>query len=349
MRSKSLSVILFVLSLAEARAEDGVGLAPAVAAIFPRGEEVCYLAGPETTGLKSGQKLSEFYLYRFYDPLHAREEIGPSREEAIARERKINSSYASLDVVARFRDSRNVYSQSVLCTTYDGGKTITCGVECDGGSFAVEPGNRALQITVPADGSGLSLNQSCGDPDDEGRERWLTAADAGGSFTLERWPMAHCIAAAEDAHPAFAEDPMPLRERVAVSGWRCLKRVYDAAHLKAHPEQEVVAMSVAIKGPARQSTNDDGWFETALDVTMSFRLRDGETHRSDVGCIADGYQFRCGDDFRLRRRDGESAWAVAGSYEDPENPGVRMLGVELGSDDRLFRLDASESADCSIE
>ena len=254
MRSKSLSVILLLLSLAEARAEDGVGLAPAVAAIFPRGEEVCYLAGPETTGLKAGQKLSEFYLYKLYRPLHAREEMGPSPEDAIARERKLNSSSASLDVVARFRDSPNVYSQSVLCTTHDGGKTISCGVECDGGSFAVDPGNRTLEITVPADGSGLSLNQSCGDPDDEGRERWLTAADAGGSFTLERWPMAHCIAAAEDAHPAFAEDPMPLRERVAVSGWRCLKRVYDAAHLKAHPEQEVVAMSVAIKGPGHGRT-----------------------------------------------------------------------------------------------
>jgi hypothetical protein len=349
MRSKSLSVILLLLSLAEVKAEDGVGLAPAVAAIFPRGEEVCYLAGPKTTGLKAGHKLSEFYLYKLYRPLHAREEMGPSREDAIAREQKINSSYASLDVVARFRDSPNVYSQSVLCTTYDGGKTISCGVECDGGSFAVDPGNRTLKITIPADGSGLSLNQSCGDPDDEGRERWLTGADAGGSFTLERWPMAHCIAAAEDAHPAFAEDPMPLRERVAVSGWRCLKRVYDAAHLKAHPQQEVVAMSVAIKGPVTQTKDDDGGIETALDVTMSFKLRDGETHRSDVGCVADGYQFRCGDDFRLRRRDGESVWAVAGSYDDPQNPGVRMLGIELGSDDRLFRLNASESADCSIE
>lgn len=142
MRSKSLSVILLLLSLAEARAEDGVGLAPAVAAIFPRGEEVCYLAGPETTGLKAGQKLSEFYLYKLYRPLHAREEMGPSPEDAIARERKLNSSSASLDVVARFRDSPNVYSQSVLCTTHDGGKTISCGVECDGGSFAVDPGNR---------------------------------------------------------------------------------------------------------------------------------------------------------------------------------------------------------------
>jgi len=43
------------------------------------------------------------------------------------------------------------------------------------------------------------------------------------------------------------------------------------------------------------------------------------------------------------------AWAVAGSYADPENPGVRMLGIKLGSDDKLFRLDASESAVCSIE
>jgi hypothetical protein len=189
-----------------------------VEAIFPRGEEVCYLAGPETTGLKAGQKLSEFYLHRLYNPLHAREEIGPSRADAIAHERKINSSYASLDVVARFRDSPHVYSQSVLCTTYDGGKTISCGVECDGGSFAVAPGERTLAISFPPDGSGLSLNQSCGDPDDEGRERWLTGADAGGSFTLERWPLAHCSGAAEDAHPAFAEDPMPLRERVAVSG-----------------------------------------------------------------------------------------------------------------------------------
>lgn len=344
---RHLALVAAILAIVPAHAQDSEGLPPQVAEMFPPGEDICYLARMDKPDRKPKQTLSEFYLYRSYSPNPALESVGLSRAEAIAFERQMNYTSANLDVVARFADTPFTYGQSVSCSFYD--DAVRCGVDCDGGLFGARPDGQSVIASFSGETDGLSLNQSCGDPDGSGRERWLSGRDAGGEVRLERWPVAECMAADAEARPAFAADPMPLRERITVSGWRCLKRQYDAAHMKKHPRQTVTAMAVTLPDAAVTTRTEDGWPETSLAITVSLRLRDGSEHSHAATCTADQYQFRCGEDFRLRRRDGQSAWLVAGEFDDPGNPAVTVAGVTLGDDDRLFRLDAGTDGPCSLE
>ena len=349
MRTRLAIAVCFALSPVPSLAEEGGGLPQQVRALLPPGEDRCYLARFDAKDMKPGQTLSEFYLFHLYDPVHAKEAVEFSRDEAIAFEAMNNYSEGLADVIVRFKDKPFLYSQSVVCSVSEGSDAVTCGVECDGGSVKVRQSGKTVEIGFPEDYSGLSLNQSCGEPDDETSGRWLSGKDVGGSFTLETWPAADCLGVREAAHPAFAEDPMPIRERIAVSGWRCLKRSYDKAHLAKHPRQKVAAMAVALHGPVTVEQTGEDFPQTRLNVTLSFRLRDGKLHRRDVSCLADEYQFRCEGGFRLRRRDGASAWLVAGEYDDPQAKEPSVIDTVLGSDDKLFRLDAGTDGSCSID
>ena len=342
----SIAVCLTVLA-GPALAEEGPP--EAVRQLLPPGKDACYLGRFAANDMKPGQTLAEFYLFHLYDPSHAKEAVGFSRDEAIAFEAKNNYSEGLAEVIARFNDKPFLYSQSLVCSVYDGVDAVTCGVECDGGSVKVRQSDKTVEIGFPEDYSGLSLNQSCGEPDDDSSGRWLSGKDAGGSLTLETSPAAECLKVREAAHPAFASDPMPLRERIAVSGWRCLKRSYDKAHMAKHPRQKVTAMTVALHGPVTVENNGQDYPQTSLNVTLSFRLRDGKIHSRDATCLADEYQFRCEGGFRLRRRDGTSAWLLAGEYDDPEVKEPAVIDATLGSDDKLFRLDAGTNEACSVD
>lgn len=321
----------------------------ATLALFPQGMESCYVR-PESPGpAKPKQMISSFMLYRLLRPDPAKEEIEGSVEQAAMSDRAPGIEQW-ISVLVTFRGFEGYYHQTVSCRDNPGRNTATCARDCDGGGFAAVAKTDGLIADFDNGYGGLSLEISC-DPDEEGRDRRMTPEEAGGAVPLERRPIADCLAADEAARPGFAEDPMPLRERVAVSGWRCLKRVYDKAHLKRHPKQNVTAMAIAIKGQARVETDGDGWRYTLLDVTLSLRLRDGMKASKPVTCTADAFQFRCGEEFRLRRRNGESAILLAGSYGgEVEWSGAapHLNGLNLGADDMVFRLDASEAPDCDV-
>jgi hypothetical protein len=87
-----------------------------------------------------------------------------------------------------------------------------------------------------------------------------------------------------------------------------------------------------------------------FNADISVALRDGGRGSEKVECIADDYQFRCGEAFRLRRNDGESAMLLLGAYggEDTEIPD-KLAGVKIGSDDLVFRLNGGAGADCAAK
>lgn len=330
-------------------AQDAPAVAPEVEAMFPSSVDYCYAARMTAKDMKSKQKLTEFYLYRLYDPNPALEEIQPSRQQAIEYFSKLGSANWT-DVLARFSDKPFLYSQSLSCSvSTEANAQVNCGVECDGGYFKVNPEANGIRARFDTDSGGLSLNQSCGEPDDEGIDRWMTTAEAGGNVLLEKQPPSTCGELDRVAHPAFAKDPVPLRERIAALGWRCLSRSYDKAFLAKHPKQKVTDISVAISGQARvDRPSADDYPSTLLDVALSFRLRNGDVKSRTVQCRAFQYEFSCDGGFRLRRRDGASALLVAGEYSEP-GTAPTMLDTKLGSDDALFRLDAETHDDCSIE
>jgi hypothetical protein len=345
-----LGLAIAVPALAETPAP---GSGPRTLEVFPQGVERCYRAsfGAAERKARAGQVLSEFVLYRLLRPNPRLEEAERSAEELMAADRAPEAANG-IDVLARLDDGKGYYGQSLTCRDSESG--IFCGVECDGGGFTLSREGAALRLDLGADGGGVSLNLSCGEPDEEGAGHWLTAREAGGTIVLPPQPLEACVAADAQARPAFAADPVPLRERIAASGWRCLKRVYDKAHLRKHPRQKVTAMALAIKGPARVESDEYGWKTTHLTATLSLRTRGGGQASKGVDCVSDRYQFRCGEEgdaFRLRRRDATTALLLPGAYApgEGEAPPAALLGLAIGTDDAIFRLAATSEPECRIE
>lgn len=344
MRVSAAAALLAMAAVTGAGAQS---IPPQVLELFPAGEDACYVSSIDADAMQPKQKLAGFYLYRLFDPDPSSENIDPDREAAAALDRTATSS--SAQVMARFSDTGHFYDQTVTCDLWhDGGQRIGCYVECDGGSFIARKTASGLDVAIEPDG-GLSLNQSCGEPDEIGRDRWLSSQDAGGAFSMNRAEPSACAAIRQEARIHDGGDAVPLRQRIADDGWRCLKRSYDKAHLAGHPQQKVTSIAVAIRGPAKAEADADGGYPaTTLAVALSFRLRDGTITARDGSCWADDTAFNCEGAFRLRRKDANGAWLLAGEYDDPANPPI-VLDKALGKDDRLFRLDASKDADCKAD
>jgi hypothetical protein len=318
--------------------------------IFPLGEESCYGATFTGKDMKPGQKLTEFYTYSLHAPHPELERIELSRDEAQARERENISEWASspIRIFARFKDNKHTYYQYAGCSVFDQKTGIaTCGVDCDGGAFNAKRSDKGFDLFF-RDTEGIRLIDSCDGPGEfDLPGRYMTKDEAGGGFTMAKLPLSACQKADRDLYDVLYKEKTSLRERIETKGWRCLKRSYDKAHLARHPQQQVTDMTVAIKGPVRVEMSE-GWPFTTLDVSVSFRLRDGTTVARDVSCSAEDLTFQCEGNVWLQRRDETSALLLAGPYDDLATSHA-VLDTELGKDDVTFRLDASTEEDCSVE
>lgn len=340
--------VLVLLIAGPAFAQDGGEVPQAVLDLFPAGAESCYAADAAPADMKPGQSLTSLHLYRLFDPDPATETVGFTRDEAITFDR-IPGNSNWVKVMARFKDSKQPYHEFVSCSVEpDTPGKVICGVECDGGFFEIARTGEGAKLSFPEGSTGLRLSASCGESEGGDPSRWMSSRDAGGSVDLAKADVAACSAAEAQLRATYKGDPVPLRERIETGGWRCLKRVYDKAHMTKHPRQNVAAMAVAISGPPVTERVPGEYNETRLKVSVSFRLRDGSVHRAENECGAMDHEFACDGGYRLRRRDGGSALLAAGEY-DAAGEAPRMLDVVLGEDDRLFRLDASVETDCRVD
>ena len=347
---RALALAATLLLAAPAFAQDEGAIPPEVLALFPQGTESCYAAHVDKGALKPGQTLTDFYLYRLFDPNPKTEDVAFSRDEAIAFDKRSgNGSWTA--VMAKFTGQPLPYNQVVTCSVWDSipGK-VTCGVECDGGYFALVQKGDDAELTFPNDSVGLALNSSCGEPSyDDIPDRWMKAEEVQTPLQVKKADIAACVAAEAQVRAAYQGDPVSLRERIDTKGWRCLKRVYGKAHMDKHPDQTVTAMAVSIKGPAVTERVDDSYNYTHLDVSVIFKQGGGRIHRGNATCGAADYEFGCVGGFRLRRRDDSSAYLLAGEYDGEDGGAPLMLDTQLGRDDTIFRLDASTGADCGLD
>ncbi len=339
IRFCSAASLMIFISAAQAQTEPNIG--PRTLEVFPQGEERCYRGSFET--VKKRQLVQSFQLYRLLRPDPAKEALEMTADEAAAFDKRPDAVNWA-DVVVRLKGHDGVFDQSLSCYDGEAGTHVRCGVDCDGGSFTLNPVDGGVAIAFE-EGNGLSLNASCGEPDDSGRSRWLTAEEAGMSMTLLAQPAESCLADDRAARPAFVKDDTPLRDRIGPGKWNCLSRDYDKAHLAKHPKQKVKSIALAIEGAPRVVTDEYGYRSTVFDAGLSIVLRDGDTGSEKLECSADDYQFRCGEAFRLRRNDGNSAMLLLGAYggEESEVPD-RLAGLKVGSDDLIFRLDGGDGS-----
>lgn len=174
------------------------------------------------------------------------------------------------------------------------------------------------------------------------------------------------LAAASGA--SAQERASPLPSHLPLGQEACFGRVYDAAHLKAHPKQRVTSFHLfrdfapdANKETPQESRKElveqDG--EGGIRVTAYVRFRDRPGlffNGLFCGMSADGGKVRCGIDcdgggFFLRDAgkslllDNQGFVVVGGcgaSEDEEENTDV----VKPGADDKVFRLDPLPAAQC---
>lgn len=135
----------------------------------------------------------------------------------------------------------------------------------------------------------------------------------------------------------------------------CFVRVYDEAHLKAHPQQNVTTMTMLVDGEP-----DDAGRYYALSLGVTFRGSDSQMRASGgCGATADGVELiSCGIDcdggtIGLRFRDAGSILVDipdGARTWDPDAPEDEEEFVDtvgrFGPDDKVFRLDRADPSQC---
>ena len=179
------------------------------------------------------------------------------------------------------------------------------------------------------------------------------------------------------ATPTPEADPQVLDERAAEAGFiktlfgveapkerlrACFTRVYDAAHLKAHPYQHVVEIRISAHyDPVERPRKDSDTPRSKWGYAIHSRLRDGKlkTFLDDGSCWFRGdagFKIRCnaacdsGDDF-VMRPDGKSARLT--SKDDLVHPEYTEPGapekLAAKADDSDFRIYRAKDSLCNFD
>ena len=320
---------------------------------FPRGEEVCYGRVYDAAHLARHprQRMSAFHFFKSLTPDPLKEEGYRDRKGEIARDRK-EAGARWLSVLVRFKDTQGkLYKQEVECQ--GGPDQFYCRRDCDGGGFLVRPSSGGLLLSQEPSMQGLRLAAAC-DPDEEGEGARLDPKEDVTLWALEPLPMSACHAERDAARPTWARTMEPLSARFTNRDRVCHARIYNAEHLARHPNQKVVAVMLRTEDRVRWDGDTDD-SRIILPVRLSARLRDGAVATRSAVCTAHDYELTCNSDndvFTLIRA-GERGLVVrdinARKLIDPnENFLSKFLQVDLGDDDRVFRLDEQENANCEI-
>jgi hypothetical protein len=161
-------------------------------------------------------------------------------------------------------------------------------------------------------------------------------------------------AEAAGARPLEAELP---RDRKA-----CWERIYDAAHLAAHPWQKVVRIKL-VHMPQSWREAEGGAFYVDLKMTLRKRRPGGHAFDYSLGavCKADGASLLCVNEWdagswRIERAAGGGLVVRNGggiimnpSPYDAEEVADGAAPVPAAPDDRAWALEPSPDAACRIE
>lgn len=311
---------------------------------LPLGKEACYGRVYDANHLAKHPKQLVASLHLFHDlaPDQNTEDEPLTREELLKNE--LESSSINVNAFVRFRNRKGVYWNTLSCNRSADGKLTRCGIDCDGGSFTLQPRQKNLALT----NEGFVLVGGCGASDEEydNQVHLLPGADDK-TFLLEPLPLAQCAALRDAVKPAFAKMGKALRVRFATEAALCYSRSYDETHLRKHPQQTVRKIAL-LRAAGGKDVHKDA---PGYDLTFRIETKDGKRFTQTAKCYPDRYAHTCpvkaktdtAKDFYVTRA-GDEALTIrdrAGMLAD-------FLGATLGKDDRLFRLEASAASACEF-
>lgn len=174
--------------------------------------------------------------------------------------------------------------------------------------------------------------------------------------------LAALIAAAPFADAAWAADATAVdllgKDPGQAPAYACYSRHYDPAHLDSHPRQNVRDIAVFVDSSVDGETRERGYslemgvsfrkLATQFEVSGSCSTIDGKTGLT-CGVDCDGGHFdvttaKGGQSLLVAVPDSVSMWDPTAS--DDAEPHDLPKGAEFGSDDKLFKLDRVDLAQC---
>jgi hypothetical protein len=169
------------------------------------------------------------------------------------------------------------------------------------------------------------------------------------------------------ANAQDSERASPLPSHLPLGKEACFGRVYDPAHLKAHPKQRVTSFyllrdftpddSKEMPQATREKMIAEDGQGGGVPVMAYVRFRDRpglffnglncrkyeSSIRCDIDCDGGGFLLKPSGDSLLLENEGFVVVGGCGASEDEEE---QSDNVKPGADDRVFRLDKKPIAEC---
>lgn len=310
---------------------------------FPLGKEVCFgrVYGDMHLKLRPRQLVTSLHIFRDLDPDQNTEDEPQTREEILKSD---GESGVNVSAFVRFRNRKGIFWNTLNCRRSADGNVTRCGIDCDGGSFDLQPRQQSLLLT----NNGFVLIGGCGASEEESENPVFFSPGADDKvFRLEPLPLAQCTALRDMVKPSFAKMGSALRIRFAKEAASCYSRAYDDAHLKRHPQQAVKRIAL-LKAAGGKDVHKDA---PGYDLTFRIETKDGKKFSQTAKCYPDRYAYTCpvkaeadtAKDFYVTRA-GDNALMI----RDRAGKLAEFFGAKLGSDDRLFKLEANAPSACEF-
>jgi hypothetical protein len=340
VKRKALPVLLAISIASAAAAQERASPLPKH---LPLGQEACFGRVYDAAHLKKHpkQRVTAFHLFRDFTPDPNKETPQETRETLVADD---GEGGISVTAYVRFRNRPGLFFNGLHCGMSADGDKVRCGIECDGGGFFVKGAGQSLLL----ENQGFVVVGGCGASEDEAEQADFVKPGADDKvFRLDPLPLAQCRALEDSRKPAWVALGAPLRERLNRDDAVCFSRSYDAAHLKAHPQQTVRRIAV-LKVKGEKPGADDF---PAYKLVFRAELKNGKTVEKATTCAPDQYAYACTRDEAIdTARDFYLTRAGKDHVMLRDRRGVlgKMFDVTLGSDDRIFKLQQSPAEACSF-
>ena len=335
------AIILAGMSSASAQAQTPAHVSP-LPKHMPLKQEACFGRDYDTAHLASRPKQQVTSLYLFRDFTVDANSENPPDDPASLKEVDGEDGRINLDAYVRLRGRQGVYSNSFSCTRNSEG-AVFCGIDCDGGSFRLKAEGNDLGLA----NEGFVVVGGCGGTEEEQNNsvNVLPGTDDK-TFRLTPQPITACVAMRDARKPSFAAQGQPIRARLATADDRCFTRSYDAAHLAAHPKQQV--RRIAVLKPKDEAYKPDDY--PVHRLTFSIERRDGKTFTTTAECSPDSYVYSCTEpksgsdkDFHLARAGDKDIM-----LRDRRGVFASLLKAGLGADDKSFKLTEADANACKF-
>jgi hypothetical protein len=308
---------------------------------LPLKSEACFGTIYDAEHLRQNpkQRVTRFHLFRDFAVDRTAESPPLSASEFLERDGE--GGHVGLMTYVGFRDRPGVFTNWLGCHKSSDGKTVHCGVECDGGGFKISGRGPALLV----ENEGFVVTGGCGaNEDDQERRDFVAPGEADRRFVLKPLPLNQCTAHRDQMKPVWTGRGAPIRERLSKTGAVCFSRSYDAAHLAKHPRQTV--KRIAVLKPLGGKMLYDAYI---YELTFSVELKNGRKLSKKTTCQPSKYAYGCTHDPALDTIE-DFYLTRAGDNEimlrDKRARLEKLFGVALGTDDRTFRLSATPADAC---